>query len=697
MQSPGMELPGSYDCTSVVRGGDPNEMSGPAGAGPELWRGALPAVYHVEFENSPALATAPARDVTVRCAIDSALDVRQVRLGAFGFARMRFDDSRGRTYYTKRLHVADSVGVDVDVAATIDVVQREVVWVFRSIDPATGDVPLDPRAGFLAIEDSLGHGQGFCEFQATPDASAQPYAVNAYADIVFDQNDPIRTNTWTNWIDSAIPTSTVQSASPVDSASNGIVLKTSGSDDESGIASVEVFASTDGADYVDLGSATGDTTIVLPTRAGSTYRVLTQATDAAGNREPLKTAPDLTFTTAVQSPSVHANALAAGWQWISSFVAPSDSTTAALGLAFGGRLTLLKDGAGRVYWPALSVDQIHAWDFRHGYQAYLTAAQTLTLRGRGLVPDTTAIGLGAGWNLAPYVRPTPMRADSALSGVTSQIVIAKNAAGQVYWPVLGINTMGAMVPGEAYKMYMSQGTTLFYPGNAIASGVASKPAPVAPMALDSRPVTRFHPSAARTGSSATLLVEAPGLRDGDEIAAVTRDGRIVGASIVLAGKALVVVWADDAMTPDVLEGPVDGDSLVLQAWTVGESGPHDLAVGTVVDALTGHELRAGVPYHEDAVYRISATGVPVVFSLSQSAPNPFQHSTMIRFGVPRATRVSLELFDVAGHRVRTLVDRVLDPGYHSETLRSDGLASGVYFYRLRAGAFMQSRKLVLMP
>ena len=51
----------------------------------------------------------------------------------------------------------------------------------------------------------------------------------------------------------------------------------------------------------------------------------------------------------------------------------------------------------------------------------------------------------------------------------------------------------------------------------------------------------------------------------------------------------------------------------------------------------------------------------------------------------------------AGHRVRTLVDGAQEPGYHTSTLSNAGLASGVYFYRLRAGGFTSTRKLVLMP
>ena len=64
------------------------------------------------------------------------------------------------------------MGLFVDVVAGIDVQSREAIWLFRSIDPATGDIPVNPLVGYLAVNDSTGVGEGFVNYsiRANPQA-----------------------------------------------------------------------------------------------------------------------------------------------------------------------------------------------------------------------------------------------------------------------------------------------------------------------------------------------------------------------------------------------------------------------------------------------------------------------------------------------------------------------------------------------
>ena len=72
------------------------------------------------------------------------------------------------------------------------------------------------------------------------------------------------------------------------------------------------------------------------------------------------------------------------------------------------------------------------------------------------------------------------------------------------------------------------------------------------------------------------------------------------------------------------------------------------------------------------------------------------NGAQIRFGLPRAEHVRLQLYDVAGRVVRSVVDENRGPGWHTVAVNTHGLESGVYFYRMRAGSFMQSRRLVVV-
>ncbi|MEW5922814.1 MAG: T9SS type A sorting domain-containing protein [Candidatus Zixiibacteriota bacterium] len=88
--------------------------------------------------------------------------------------------------------------------------------------------------------------------------------------------------------------------------------------------------------------------------------------------------------------------------------------------------------------------------------------------------------------------------------------------------------------------------------------------------------------------------------------------------------------------------------------------------------------------------------LPEDFVLGQNRPNPFNASTRIEFGLPVGCRVRLEIFNVAGQRVEILLDRYLEAGEHQVIWNTGNQASGVYIYRLTAGDFEKSLKMILM-
>jgi beta-glucanase (GH16 family) len=88
--------------------------------------------------------------------------------------------------------------------------------------------------------------------------------------------------------------------------------------------------------------------------------------------------------------------------------------------------------------------------------------------------------------------------------------------------------------------------------------------------------------------------------------------------------------------------------------------------------------------------------VPQEFVLYQNYPNPFNPSTTIRFYIPKSEHVTLKVFDVLGREVATLVNGELNPGEHSVVYKAKGLASGMYFYRLQAGTYHDTKKLLLL-
>jgi hypothetical protein len=82
--------------------------------------------------------------------------------------------------------------------------------------------------------------------------------------------------------------------------------------------------------------------------------------------------------------------------------------------------------------------------------------------------------------------------------------------------------------------------------------------------------------------------------------------------------------------------------------------------------------------------------------LEQNYPNPFNPSTTINFELPKTSHVTLTVFDVLGRQVSVLVNERKEAGVHEVNFDASGLASGVYFYRLQAGDFVQSKKFLLL-
>ena len=92
---------------------------------------------------------------------------------------------------------------------------------------------------------------------------------------------------------------------------------------------------------------------------------------------------------------------------------------------------------------------------------------------------------------------------------------------------------------------------------------------------------------------------------------------------------------------------------------------------------------------------------PKTFNLSANWPNPFNPETSLRYALPEAAQVKLEVYDMLGQKVRTLVNGLQNVGQYTVQwdARNDlghSVASGLYFYRIEAGNFVQTRKMTLL-
>ena len=157
----------------------------------------------------------------------------------------------------------------------------------------------------------------------------------------------------------------------------------------------------------------------------------------------------------------------------------------------------------------------------------------------------------------------------------------------------------------------------------------------------------------------------------------TAGSRVVG-SIQIGGRSMYDMGGNFLHV-------VTNRSASLSALCPGDDGP-------VIDPDT-------VPH--DHIERKPDNGLPTAFTLHANYPNPFNPATQIKFDLPNACHVTLDVFNIAGQRITTLVDRTYEAGFHTvewngKTAQGQPVASGVYFYRLTAGDFVSTRKMMLL-
>jgi hypothetical protein len=98
----------------------------------------------------------------------------------------------------------------------------------------------------------------------------------------------------------------------------------------------------------------------------------------------------------------------------------------------------------------------------------------------------------------------------------------------------------------------------------------------------------------------------------------------------------------------------------------------------------------------DEIEDDSNADIPREFVLQQNYPNPFNPMTRIHYGLPKTSHVKIEIYDIVGQKVETLVNQPMEAGKHEVEFYADNLPSGIYFYRLQAGKFNDVKKMILL-
>jgi len=333
---------------------------------------------------------------------------------------------------------------------------------------------------------------------------------------------------------------------------------------------------------------------------------------------------------------------------------------------------------------------LFAMDYFHGYWVKIKPNCDTALRICGQLIQDPAIPLYRRWNLVSYWPKYKLAPEIALHSVLDTLGIAYGFDGgiRVFQPgAVSFNTLDSMAPGFGYWLFMFSAKQLFYPG------INTVPGKVAQPAAASADVTGPAPSRSWLsvfGSKVTL--DGVPLTSGASIDVYASGNVLCGSGVYTDGiLRFTPVYGYDDADPLTAAYPKSGDETYIfvngvKTYPAIRWSQHGERL-LITQLYSSASLEPGT--------------LPKEYALFQNYPNPFNPSTVIKFTLPANAHVELTIYNLLGKKVRTLVTSDLAAGDHSVTWDGldeigDGVASGMYLYRLQTGSFVASRKMILM-
>ncbi|MBN1348038.1 choice-of-anchor D domain-containing protein [candidate division KSB1 bacterium] len=399
-----------------------------------------------------------------------------------------------------------------------------------------------------------------------------------------------------------------------------------------------------------------------------------------------------------------------GWNIFSINVIPLDADIVSIMAPVVNKLRIVKNAGGLTYIPQYGINTIGSLNYKEGYQAYFNESGLLNVMGQEVAPGT-AINLAAGWGMISYLPDAPLAAEVALATIEDKLKIAKNNSGQTYIPQYHINTIGQMLPGQGYEVYLTAAASLVYP-----LGSQFKTTEESNGIVNVRnPVPQHFKFASKTGENAVVVLpqecqprysDGNPLETGDEIAVISPDGRCCGAIRWQQTSAALTVWGDNPLT-EIADGFQANDAYEFRLWRKSTDCEYPVQIRFQPDAPQTYQ-RNGFSVLSEFIVNLSGslsafdeTAVPVDYRLYRNYPNPFNPETVIRFALPQPSRITLCIYNALGQRIRILLEAQQPAGLHQVIWdgRNDAsrrVADGIYILRMNTPTFEATQKMLLV-
>ena len=272
---------------TVIRSYDPNDKLGyrsPSGS-TYFNDSKTNFSYIINFENDAEKATAAAQEVFITDTLDlSKFDIESFRAGMIKIGDRVVQAPYDVQEHTWQVDMRPEMELRTEVALTLDKDKGIAHWVFRSIDPMTGELTTDPWAGFLPINDEHGSGQGLVSFSIDlKEGIKEEEAVVNSAEIIFDNNEPLITDPWSNVKDLTPPISRMNMPQVQDATK--ALLTWNGEDNLSGVYQYDLWTNIDGGAFYEVANGLSEDSYLFDYYPDFKYQFYVIAIDSAMNRE----------------------------------------------------------------------------------------------------------------------------------------------------------------------------------------------------------------------------------------------------------------------------------------------------------------------------------------------------------------------------------------------------------------------------
>jgi len=328
-------------------------------------------------------------------------------------------------------------------------------------------------------------------------------------------------------------------------------------------------------------------------------------------------------------------------------------------------------------------------DYYHGYWFKMDSAYDLEICGAGIGKDE-AVSIYEGWNLIGYWPKAVYTVEDALASILENVLVVlgfDEGGGSVWIPSLrDFNSLTEMEPLLGYWLKSAAEVSLSYPG-------FTPPASKGMSAMSESNWSAVLPSnkwVSVYGSE--IMLDGEELKAGAIIEAYSKDGIRCGCS----------EYSSDILRFTPIYGRDDWNEITEKYPQEGESFSIYINGTRTYPDITWSQNGARIDISQRFGKPGKSSGnLPSEYALNQNFPNPFNPNTEISYAIPEGSLVKLEIFNIMGRKVIALVNEYQEAGNYVIAWNGrdeDGIhvSSGVYFYRITAGDFVKTRKMVLM-